>query len=88
MRLSGEGDAGKNGGPSGDLYVIIHVKPSEYFHRDGINIYTKLEVSPAQAVLGDEIEIKTIDGKSVLIMKIAKTYDREALKGILIEFGN
>lgn len=63
MRLAGEGDAGKNGGPSGDLYVVLHVKPSEYFKREGINIFTKLEVSPAQAALGDEITIKTIDGE-------------------------
>ena len=62
MRLSGEGDCGINGGPAGDLYVILHVKPSEYFNRDGINIITPLEISPAQAVLGDEIEVKTLDG--------------------------
>jgi len=63
MRLSNEGDAGKNGGPPGDLYVVIHVKPSDYFKRDGLNVYTKLEISPAQAVLGDEITIKTLDGE-------------------------
>ncbi len=63
MRLSGEGDAGKNGGPSGDLYVIIHVKPSDYFNRDGATIYTKLEIAPSQAVLGDEITIRTLDGE-------------------------
>ena len=63
MRLSGEGDAGKNGGPSGDLYVVLHVKASDYYKRDGINVYTKLEISPAQAVLGDEITIKTLDGE-------------------------
>ena len=62
MRLSGEGDCGINGGPAGDLYVILHVKPSEYFNREGINIITPLEISPAQAVLGDEIEVKTLDG--------------------------
>lgn len=63
MRLSGEGDAGKNGGPSGDLYVVIHVKTSDYFQREGVNVYTKLEVSPAQAILGDEITVKTLDGE-------------------------
>lgn len=63
MRLSGEGDAGKNGGPSGDLYVVIHVKASDYFKREGVNVFTKLEVSPAQAVLGDEITVKTLDGE-------------------------
>lgn len=63
MRLSGEGDAGKNGGPAGDLYVVIHIKQSDYFKREGMNVFTKLEISPAQAVLGDEITIKTLDGE-------------------------
>jgi len=82
MRLSGEGDAGSNGGPSGDLYVVIHVNPSEYFNRDGINIYTKLEVSPSQAVLGDEIVIKTIDGeKKISIPQGLQSGDRVTIKG-------
>ncbi len=63
MRFSGEGDAGKNGGPSGDLYVVLHVKPSSYFKRDGANVYSTLEISPAQAVLGDSIKIKILDGE-------------------------
>ena len=63
MRVSSEGDAGKNGGPTGDLYVVLHVKSSDYFKRDGVNIFTRLEISPAQAVLGDEITIKTINGE-------------------------
>ena len=63
MRLSHEGDAGINGGIAGDLYVVIHVKPSPYYKRDGADVYTKLEISPAQAVLGDTIVIKTLDGE-------------------------
>ncbi len=63
MRLSHEGDAGINGGIAGDLYIVIHVNPSPYYQRDGINIYTKLEITPAQAVLGDTIKIKTLDGE-------------------------
>ena len=66
MRVSGEGDAGKNGGSSGDLYVVIHVKSSNYFKRDGYNVYTKLEIAPSQATLGDEITIKTLDGEKVV----------------------
>ena len=62
MRLAQEGDAGTNGGSAGDLYVVIHVNPSPYYKREGINVYTKLEISPAQAVLGDVINIKTLDG--------------------------
>ncbi len=63
IRVSGEGDAGTNGGRAGDLYVVLHVKPSEYFTRDGVDVYTKLEISPAQAALGDEIIVKTLDGE-------------------------
>ena len=63
MRLSQEGDAGLNGGIAGDLYIVIHVKPSLYYKRDGINVYTQLEITPAQAVLGDTINIKTLDGE-------------------------
>ena len=66
IRVSGEGDAGTNGGPAGDLFVVIHVKPSEYFKRDGINVFTKLEITPAQAVLGDDIKIKTLDGETTI----------------------
>ena len=63
MRLSKEGDAGINGGISGDLYIVIHVKNSNYYERDGINVFTKLDISPAQAVLGDTLTIKTLDGE-------------------------
>ena len=62
MRLSHEGDAGINGGVAGDLYIVIHVKPSHYYKRDGMNVFTKLDLTPAQAVLGDTVSIKTLDG--------------------------
>lgn len=82
MRLSNEGDAGKNGGPEGDLYIVLHVKPSDYFKREGFNVYTKLEVSPAQAVLGDEITIKTLDGeKAVNIPAGSQDGNRVKIKG-------
>ena len=64
IRVSGEGDCGINGGPNGDLFVVIHVEPSRYFKRDGINVFTELEISPAQAVMGDVVTIKTLDGES------------------------
>ena len=63
IRVSHEGDAGTNGGPAGDLYVVIHVKPSEYFKREGTNVFTRLDITPSQAALGDEIMIKTLDGE-------------------------
>lgn len=83
MRLSNEGDAGKNNGPTGDLYVVIHVKTSDYYKRDGINVYTKLELSPAQATLGDEITIKTLDGeKTVNVPAGSQNGETVKLKGI------
>lgn len=66
IRVSGEGDAGKNGGRAGDLFIVLHVKPSEYFTRDGIDIYTTLQISPAQAALGDEVTVKTLDGEQTV----------------------
>lgn len=62
IRLAGEGDEGTKGGPPGNLYVDVHVKPHEYFRRDGQNILLDLELNIAQAALGDEIQVPTIDG--------------------------
>lgn len=69
IRVSREGDAGTNGGPAGDLYVVLHVKSSDYFKRDGANVYSKLEISPAQAALGDEVTIKTLDGEKEITVQ-------------------
>jgi molecular chaperone DnaJ len=66
MRLSGEGEGGRKGGPSGDLYVIIHVKPHEFFQRDGQTIYLRFPLPMVRAALGCEIDVPTIDGSSVL----------------------
>ena len=63
IRVAREGDAGTNGGPNGDLYVVLHVKPSSDFKREGNDVYSRLNISPAQAVLGDEIVVKTLDGE-------------------------
>lgn len=87
MRVSQEGDAGKNGGPAGDLYVVLHVKPSDYFKREGFNVYTKLEVTPAQAVLGDEITIKTLDGeKQINVPSATQSGNQIKLKGAGVPF--
>ena len=83
IRVSREGDAGKNGGPNGDLFVVLHVKESEHFERDGLNIFTKVEISPAQAVLGDEITIKTLDGeKNIQIQAGIQSGNTIKLKGL------
>ena len=66
MRVAHEGNAGYNGGNPGDLYVVIHTKPSKEFIREGFDIHTELTISTPQAVLGDTIEINTIWGKKDL----------------------
>ncbi len=66
LRVNGEGEAGVNGGPSGDLFVIIHVAEHETFERQGANLYSAVPISFAQAALGADIEVKTLDGEDNL----------------------
>lgn len=66
LRVRGEGDAGPRGGPPGDLYVMLRVKDSPDFTRDGTNIYSKVSVSYLDAILGRTISVKTVDGKENL----------------------
>ena len=63
LRLSGEGAAGENGAPAGDLYVVIHVKEHHIFERDGNNLYCEVPISFTMAALGGEIEVPTLDGR-------------------------
>lgn len=82
IRVSGEGDCGINGGPNGDLFVVVHVEPSNYFKRDGINVFTELDITPAQAVMGDIVTIKTLDGdKEVQIPAGTQYGDYVKIKG-------
>lgn len=62
IRLTGQGEAGFNGGPYGDLFVIINVNPSDKFTRDGSTIYYTLNISFVQAALGDTVEVPTVHG--------------------------
>lgn len=75
IRVSGGGDCGINGGPNGDLFVVIHVESSNYYKRDGINVFTKLEISPAQAVIGDIVTIKTLDGEKEIQIPAGVQHD-------------
>ncbi len=62
LRIGGKGDSGLNGGPSGDLHVIISVRPHPIFERQGSDIHCEIPITYAQAVLGAEITVPTIDG--------------------------
>jgi molecular chaperone DnaJ len=64
IRLSGEGEAGVNGGPPGDLYVVIHLKEHAVFQRDGNDLHCEMPVSFTTAALGGEIEIPTLEGQA------------------------
>lgn len=66
IRLAGEGEAGINGGPSGDLYVQIQVKEHAIFTRDGANLYCEVPISFPTACLGGELEVPTLNGKVML----------------------
>lgn len=62
MRLSGQGEAGMHGGPNGDLYIFIHIKPHKIFQREGANLFCSVPVSMVTAALGGEINIPCLDG--------------------------
>ena len=64
LRSTGNGEAGFRGGPSGDLYIVLHVKPHEIFQRDGDDLICEVPVSFVQATLGAEIEVPTLGGKT------------------------
>ncbi len=66
LKLNGEGEAGKHGGPPGDLYVEISVKDHPYFDRDGDDIKTEIHISYPEAVLGTKKKIRTLEGKAEL----------------------
>lgn len=70
LRLSGEGEAGAFGGPPGDLYVFVQVRPHDFFQRDGVDVICQIPISFVQAALGDKIEVPTLTGQKTL--KIAK----------------
>jgi molecular chaperone DnaJ len=85
IRLSGEGEAGSRGGPPGDLYIVIRVKPHEFFEREGDDIYCEVPLTFAQAALGDEIEVPTLTEKVKLRIPAGTqtgTYFRLKGKGV------
>jgi molecular chaperone DnaJ len=83
IRLANEGDAGPGGGPRGDLYLFVSVRPHDLFERDGADLYCRTPVAMVTAALGGEIEIPTIEGGRVKV-KVpdgSQTGKRVRLKG-------
>ncbi|NOZ06500.1 MAG: molecular chaperone DnaJ [Chloroflexi bacterium] len=66
IRLAGEGEAGINGGPAGNLYVVLSVTPHDFLHRRDNDVLLDLEINMVQAALGDEVEVPTLDGTEKL----------------------
>ena len=62
IRLASEGEAGLRGGPSGDLYIFLSIKPHQFFQRDGADIFCRVPISVTTAALGGEFQVPTIDG--------------------------
>ena len=67
IRLAGEGEAGMRGGPAGDLYIFLSVRPHRLFERDGADLFCRVPISMATAALGGEIEVPTLGGKRVKV---------------------
>lgn len=82
LKLTGEGSSGSNGGPSGDLYVMVRVQSHEIFERDEYDIYCEVPISFSQAALGTEVEVPTLAGKvSVTIPTGTQSGRKMRLKG-------
>jgi molecular chaperone DnaJ len=89
--FTGEGEAGVHGGPSGDVYVVLHVKEHPFFEREGKDLYCVVPISFSQAALGAEIKIPTLDGEaSVKIPEGTQTGTNLRLrhKGVPVLNGN
>jgi molecular chaperone DnaJ len=67
IRLAGEGEAGLRGGPSGDLYIFLSLKPHPFFQRDGADLFCQVPISMVQAALGGDFTVRTLDGDESLV---------------------
>ncbi|HWV00541.1 MAG TPA: DnaJ C-terminal domain-containing protein, partial [Devosia sp.] len=83
IRLANEGEAGLRGGPPGDLYIFVSVKPHDLFHRDGADLYARVPIAMTTAALGGEFEVPTLDSQRAKVKVAAGTQpgQRVRLKG-------
>lgn len=83
IRLAGEGEAGLRGGPAGDLYIFLSLKPHEFFQRDGADLYCRVPISMTTAALGGGFDVPTIDGgkQRVKVPEGTQTAKQFRLKG-------
>lgn len=66
IRMAGHGEPGTRGGPPGDLFIVIHVRPDPVFQRDGFDVHCQVPITFVQAALGDDIEVPTLEGRAQL----------------------
>ena len=69
LRISGKGEAGTNGGPNGDIYFEIHVANSDFYKRDGSDLYIDLPLTITEAILGCKKEVPTVSGNVIMDIK-------------------
>jgi molecular chaperone DnaJ len=90
VRLTGQGERGKRGGPPGDLIITYRVKPHRFFKRDGLDIHVKLPINIVQATLGSKMKVTTVSGKKVVlrIPKGTQSGTRFRIRGQGVEKGD
>jgi molecular chaperone DnaJ len=83
IRLAGEGEAGLRGGPAGDLYIFLSIKPHEFFQRDGADLFCRVPIAMTTAALGGQVDVPTVDGQMtrVKIVEGTETGKQFRLKG-------
>lgn len=87
IRLSGKGESGGIGGQAGDLYVTVHVREDDRLARDGFDIHSQIHISYPQAVLGDTVEVETLDGrKKMVIPNGTQSGQQIRLKGLGVPY--
>jgi len=89
LRVGGAGDAGVRGGPAGDLYVRVRVSPHDYFVRNGRDLHVIAPITPAQAVLGGRVRVRTVDGgeEDLRVLAGAQPDDRITMSGRALRSG-
>jgi molecular chaperone DnaJ len=80
IRLSGEGEAGVQGGPRGDLYVLLSVKPHRLFRRDGANLFCRVPITVTKAALGGDVEVPTIESNAAKVKVPAGTQTGQSFR--------
>ena len=80
IRLAGEGEAGVKGGPPGDLYVLIGIKPHKFFEREGSDLYARVPLPMTKASMGGSVEVPTIEGSRASVKNSSRCTNRSTVQ--------